>query len=185
MAAELANQGGARPRFGTVTGYDGFSCATVRLEPEGVDTGWLPIQALQVGGGWGIVAAPNIGDVARIEFQEGDSSAGSITGFLYNDGARSPEVPAGEFWIVRKDAGGLKFHNDGSVELRAAADLTVVVGGNMTATVQGDAEVAAQGAVTHKGGGQGSAGGVVQSNCICAFTGKPHVMISATVKASK
>ncbi|MRW88874.1 hypothetical protein GJ699_02630 [Duganella sp. FT80W] len=144
MAAELAGQGGARPRFGTVTGYDGFSCATVRLEPEGVDTGWLPIQALQVGAGWGIVAAPSIGDVAKIEFQEGDSSAGMITGFFNHDGARSPEVPAGEFWIVRKDGGFFKFLNNGNVVIKAAnVQITVdgQVGIDGNASVSGNMSV--------------------------------------------
>jgi hypothetical protein len=33
-------------------------------------------------------------------------------------------------------------------------------------------------------GGGGTAGGAVQKDCICAWNGQPHVMVSATVKAT-
>lgn len=41
------------------------------------------------------------------------------------------------------------------------------------------------GNVTIDGGGSGATKGCVQGDCICAYTGQPHPMVSATVKASK
>jgi uncharacterized protein involved in type VI secretion and phage assembly len=138
-AAQQSMQGVGSTRYGTVSSYDPntFS-AIILMQPEGVLTGWLPIETIQVGAGWGICAAPNVGDLARVEFQEGDMSAGMVTGFFFNDSARPPATPAGEFALVHKSGSLLKFHNDGSVELAAAQNLRATVGGNASIAVTGN-----------------------------------------------
>lgn len=171
MTAQLAGQGGGTTRLGALANYDpNTMTATVMLLPEQVLTGYLPIKALQVGSGWGIVAAPNAGDAVVVEFQEGDSSAGVITGFLFNDLSRPPAAPAGEVWIVRKDGGFIKLTNDGKISINGHAEidmtaptLNITVSGNATVSVGGTASytaalhhfsgpVAMDGALTVAGG---------------------------------
>jgi phage baseplate assembly protein gpV len=187
MQAQMAASDTALPKTGIVTSYDPDHYAVkVKLQPEDtIETGWLPLLSPWVGNGWGMFCAPSVGDSVEIQFEQGGAEAAFACMRFFNDQDRPLAAPSGEFWLVHKSGSMLKFHNDGTVELASSSHLTATVGGNLTATVQGDAEVDAQGSITHKGGGASSAGGVVQKDCICAFTGKPHVMISSTVKASK
>lgn len=104
-------------RLGTVSGYDASNfLAKVILQPEGTETGWLPISALAVGNGWGIQAAPNIGDMVEVEFAEGGIDAGLITGRFFSDTSRPGAVPAGEFWVVHQSGSFIKFKADGSIQ---------------------------------------------------------------------
>lgn len=184
--AGLAANGRAQSRIGTISSYDPARYSVkVLIQPEGTESNWMPLGAIGIGNGWGIVVGPQPGDQVLVEYEHGDFESGVIVARLFSTTQPAPAVPSGEIWAVQKSGSFLKFHNDGTVELNTASHLTATVGGNMTATVQGNVEFDAQGSVTHKGGGQGSAGGVVQADCLCAFTGTPHVMISATVKASK
>lgn len=57
-----------------------------------------------------------------------------------------------------------------------------VSGGNATVSINGKTSWSSSG-IDLDGGG-GSVKGVVQGNCICAYTGRPHGMVSGTVKAS-
>lgn len=54
----------------------------------------------------------------------------------------------------------------------------------VTVKTTGDVSTQAGGFVESRGGGLASAKGVVQGDCICPITGKPHIMISQYVKAS-
>ncbi len=55
-----------------------------------------------------------------------------------------------------------------------------------TATVNctGKATVKAEGGIDADGAGDGAVKGIVQGDCLCAFTGMPHPHVSATVKGS-
>lgn len=102
--AALAASGMAAPRFGTVTSYD-EATHTIKamLEPEGVETGWLPILVLMSGQGWGVYAAPAQGDQALLIFAEGDALVGVCAGFIPNDEDVPPKVPAGQIWLEHQD----------------------------------------------------------------------------------
>ena len=71
-------------------------------------------------------------------------------------------------------------------------DDTTVTSGDITVTVSAGkctVHIAGKTAWTSDGtieldGGSGSPKGVVQGDCICTYSGKPHPMISSTVKAS-
>lgn len=141
--------------MGTVSGYNSTNySAKVMIQPDNVETGWLPIASPWVGDTWGMVAPPTNGDVVAVICQEDDINAGIISLRLFNDKARPPSVadsngnpsyaPSGEFWLVHKKSGSLlKFHNDGSVELASDQNLAVTVGGDMNATVSGNAAIKA------------------------------------------
>ena len=54
--AGAMDQGGSQPRFGTVTSVDPTTAtARVKLQPEGVLSGWLPVLSPWVGSGLGDV----------------------------------------------------------------------------------------------------------------------------------
>ena len=66
----------------------------------------------------------------------------------------------------------------GNVVLTHSGNLTMNTTGNLSANVTGSATVNAN-KIKLKGGGSDI--GIVQGNCVCAFTGAPHPQISATV----
>jgi len=117
-----------QPRFGIVTSVDPVSyAARVVLQPEGVQTGWLPILSPWVGGGWGFVAVPNLGDQVLVVPQEGDAEHGVIIGCSYSSANRPPVGQPGELRIVHASGASLTFGNDGSVlltgNLRVTGDI--------------------------------------------------------------
>lgn len=125
LQAQLANQSRAAVRIGTISSYNPANyAAKVLLQPEGTETGWLPIASFQVGNGWGIFSPPSIGDMVEVQFQEDSSEAGLICGRFFNDTDRPLSVPSGEFWLVNQSGSKLKFHNDGTVELIAIGAIT-------------------------------------------------------------
>lgn len=137
--AQMAGQDRAASRMGIVSGYNPSNyCAKVRLMPEDVETGWLPIASMWVGAGWGMFSPPMLGEVVEVCFQEDDVDAGYIGHRLFHDAARPLSVPSGEFWLVHKSGSLLKFHNDGSVELHTAQNLNASVAGNANLAVSGN-----------------------------------------------
>jgi phage baseplate assembly protein V len=88
------------------------------------ETGWIPLGAVGVGNGFGVLTAPNIGDMVMVSFSDGSNAAPKIVGRFFSNVNVPPAVPAGETWIVHKSGSFLKFHNDGTVEMKAAAGAT-------------------------------------------------------------
>lgn len=142
--AMMAQQGKQHSRLGIVTAYDPNTYSVkVQFPPDASETGWIPMGALAVGSGWGILAAPVLGDQIEVVFQDGDRDAGIAGMRLFDNQSPPPVVPSGEFWIVHKTGSALKFHNDGKVELITNSDLTATVGGKLTATVTGTGTLSA------------------------------------------
>lgn len=188
-------------RSALVTSYDPNAYAVkVELQPEGTPTGWMPLVSPWVGNGWGLFAPPTIGDMIEVHFSEADPNVCYAAQRFYSDVDRPLPAPSGEFWLVHQSGSMLKFLNDGDVQLVTSRDLIVqvgrdinatvegdanlTVGGDATATITGAAEITANGGVKIDGSGGGATKGIVQGDCVCAFTGKPHAMISANVKGS-
>jgi len=166
MQAEMAGGNRASTRIATVSSYDPDNyCAKVIIQPDNVETGWLPVTSPWIGNGWGLFAPPAVGDMVEVQFQEGSIEAGFIVGRFYNDKQRPLATPGGEFWLVHKSGSLLKFHNDGTVELTAHAAMTYTatqhnfVGPvSMNSTLQtsgkitGGADIQAAGNVSDQGG---------------------------------
>ncbi len=193
LQADLA-QRASHSRLGKILGYDPNTYrAKVLIQPENQITGWMPVGSEWVGNNWGLFAPPAEGDAVLVEFFGGDFEAGIITRRLYhNEAAPVANVPIGEFWLVHQTGSALKFHNDGSVEVISNKNLTATVGGDMNATITGAMNAKVTGKVTISSnsevdlaGGNATPVGVVQGNCVCAFTGAAHPMVSATVKATQ
>lgn len=209
MRAQAGRQAGmiADSRMARVTSYDPttYSC-TVKILPEGdfqdegdtSDTGWIPVQTMWSGPGWGVYCPPSIGDQVFVSHAEGDAGAGQIIGRVFDADHLPLAVQSGEFWLVHASGSFFKFTNDGNVAINAHAGMTVTVTGDLSANVSGNCAVTAGGTLTTTSSGattinaagiglKGSGGamkGIVQGDCVCAFTGAPHPQISATVSGT-
>ncbi|MDE4918542.1 phage baseplate assembly protein V [Cupriavidus metallidurans] len=123
--AQMAQGEKTTHRVGQITAYDPNKYAVrVKFWPDTVESsGWIPLASTYVGAGWGLVAAPSIGDQVIVAFDREDQDAGVVVGRFFTDVEQPPAAPSGEFWLVHKSGSLLKFHNDGSVELQAAGTM--------------------------------------------------------------
>ena len=116
----------AKPQAGIVTSYDpGTYSAKVMLQPEGTETGFIPIRSIWSGNGWGVFSPPSIGDEVEIQHQEGGKNAPYIALRAFGDKFRPLPAPSGEFWLVHKTGSCIKLHNDGGVEIDSPVKLNI------------------------------------------------------------
>jgi phage baseplate assembly protein V len=105
----------------------------VQLQPEGNETGWLPLGSLWAGNGWGMFAAPPIGSQVEVQFIEGHPEAGVVGLHFFSDVDQALSVPSGEFWLVHANGASIKLTNDGK--------LTVSDGQGATVTLEGKGNI--------------------------------------------
>jgi phage gp45-like len=107
-----------QPRFGVVASVDpARHAARVRLQPENVLTGWLPVLSPWVGAGWGMAAPPMPGQQVLVLPQDGEGEHGVIVGGAWSDASTAPAAPVGELWLVHRTGSFLKLLNDGTVRI--------------------------------------------------------------------
>ncbi|MEJ0016745.1 MAG: phage baseplate assembly protein V [Acetobacteraceae bacterium] len=117
--AGALDQGSSQPRFGTVTSVNPKTAtAKVKLQPEGVLTGWLPVLSPWVGAGWGLCCPPSPGDQVLVLAQEGDAEHGIIVGRAFSSTQSAPEVASGELWLVHRSGSFIKLLNDGTIQVK-------------------------------------------------------------------
>jgi uncharacterized protein involved in type VI secretion and phage assembly len=152
---------------GLITSYDPANFSVrVQLQSEQILTGWLPLCSPWIGNGWGMFAAPTVGDMVAVHFFNGDLEAGFVEGRLYNDIDRPLSVPSGEFWLVHAtgsfakltDAGQIllqdkagslvNLNGDGTITVSCPGNASVSVGGNLSASVTGNMTATISGAAT-------------------------------------
>jgi hypothetical protein len=106
----------AQNRIGIVTSVNPTTyLAKVTIEPEGVQSGWLPIETVWVGNGWGMSCPPNIGDQVRLSPQDGDANSLMITGRIFSSQQQPPPANAGEMVMVHVSGSYFKLLNDGGI----------------------------------------------------------------------
>lgn len=159
--AALVAQGRVPGRLGVVSAYDPSTYSVKVQFPEddagngAPETGWIPLGALSVGSGWGILAGPVIGDQIKVEYQGGDRDAGVAALRLFDNQSPPPAVPSGEIWAVHKSGAFFKLTNDGKA--------TVSDGHGASVALNGDGTISSAGTWTHNGNvsfnGQVSANG--------------------------
>ena len=105
IQAQMAMSDVTYVKTGMVSGYnpDNFT-VKVTLQPEDVETGWLPLLSPWVGNGWGMFCAPAYGDQMEVQFEQGSSEAAFACMRFFNDTARPLPAPSGEFWLVHVGA---------------------------------------------------------------------------------
>jgi phage baseplate assembly protein V len=127
----------------TDTGYE----VRVKLQPEEVLSGWLPVLSPMVGNGWGIVSPPALNTQAFVVPQEGRADHGVVVGMTFNTQDMPPQpgntpVSEGQFALVHKNGSYLLF-NDDDVIVVTNRDMKATVGRDMTATVARNAAIQA------------------------------------------
>jgi len=131
--ASIAANSTASVKLGIVTSYDPANySAKVQLQPEGTETGWLPISTPFVGSGWGMFCPPSIGDMVEVQFQEGGIEAGFICGRMFNDDDRPVSCPIGEFYLIHKTGSYVKLFNDGRIKFNSTVEIDA---GNMASAL--------------------------------------------------
>jgi len=144
LQALRATAGKISSRIGQVISYNHAKFTVkVALQPDGLESGWLPIASPWTGNGWGMFAAPNIGDLVIVGFTSDDLNAGIVLGRLYYQDNRPLDVLTGEFWLVHSKGQSVKLTNDGK--------LTVSDGQGATAAFNGDGTISSQGTWSHAG----------------------------------
>jgi phage baseplate assembly protein V len=147
--SQMAGQGRGSMRLGLVTSYDPATYSVkVSMQPDNVESGWIPVAAQAVGNGWGILTPPRIGDQILVLMQDSDPEAGVAAWCLFNNVDVPPAVPSGEFWMMHKTGSYLKFLTDGSVDMHVAKNLTASVAGTTQITATGAVTLTAQADVT-------------------------------------
>lgn len=117
----------------TVDGYNPQD-HTVRVvtQPDGTLSGWVQIQAAQIG----MMVAPSANDPGWLEFHEGDGDAPIFVGSSHNDLKPPPaQIEAGEFYY--KSPFGQMFYvkADGSITSTDKAGTVIEADGAGNATV--------------------------------------------------
>ena len=131
--AILASNVHEHTRVGIVTSFDPARyAAKVTLQPEGNETGWLPVLTLWGGNGWGLFCPPTVGDVVTVSFQEGGREAGVIIGRFFSSITQPQATPSGELWMVHQSGTFMKFQNNGKVSIHGTTEIDV---GNVGATL--------------------------------------------------
>lgn len=149
MQAHAAAQSRSAARVGIVSSYDPNTYSVkVRLQPEDVETGWIPLKSAWVGNGWGLFAPPSIGDAIEVLPIESDFESAAAGERFYSDADRPLPCPSGEFWLVHESGSLLKFKNGGDVEVHVAGALAATVAGSATVSVGGDASLSVGGSIT-------------------------------------
>ena len=128
----------ARPKTGIVTSYDPANySAKVRLQPEDVETGWLPIRTPWSGKSWGMFCPPSIGDEVEVQFQESGKQAPYIALRAFGDRFRPLSVPSGEFWLVHKSGASFKLKNDGTLVMTDGFGAVFTLNGDGSSSITG------------------------------------------------
>lgn len=139
QTAAIQGMDRAAVRHGIITSYDPTTHAVkVTIQPEDIVTGWLPLQALAVGSGWGAVFAPTLGEQVQVSFQEDDATLGTVGLRFFNDEDAPPQVPAGEWWLLHKDGASIKFTADGKLTIVDAAGAVIQLSNDGKIRVTGD-----------------------------------------------
>jgi len=136
----LIGQYGANRR-GTVLSYQPQPpMAKVMLQPENIETGWLPVLSPWVGNGWGLVIPLAQGDQVLLVCEEGDGQNFAIKGRYYSDVNQAPgtQPVAGEMYMQSESGSRLYFQTGNVVTLAAGTiNLQAPGGGNTTVAVEG------------------------------------------------
>src|SRR4249920_4201831 len=112
---QAAAQDGNAPanRWGTIQSVDTTNMtAKVKIQPEDVLSGWLPINAPVAGPGWGVVCPPVAGQQVKIIPDAGDHESYSIAGSTWSKANMPPPgSKSGELWLVHATKASFKLLN--------------------------------------------------------------------------
>jgi phage baseplate assembly protein gpV len=104
--------------------------AKVRYEPhdpndqDNAEGGWIPIQAVANGKGFGIYSLPKVGQPVEVAFDMGDHETGRIVQRHSSEQNQPPQnMKEGEHWFVHETGSAIKFAQDGTVSILGAGSI--------------------------------------------------------------
>ena len=127
-------------RWGIVTGAKGAT-VKVTIQPEGVQSDWLPLMSSTVGNGWGMVHIPPNGTQVLLLPDTGDHESYVVLGSTWNDQDAAPSAAQGEVWLVHSSGSFVKLTNDGKVSIQDQGGCSLTFQNNGTATLVGTLQV--------------------------------------------
>lgn len=99
-----------------VTSYDPDTYAIKgTYQPEGKESGWVPLAAQHTGNGYGIATGPAVGDQYEVAFHGGDMESPYVVGRAFSDKDKAPRVESGETKIRHKDGSQIFLNKTGEV----------------------------------------------------------------------
>ena len=115
----------AKTQYGTVSAYNpnDYTIKAI-IQPEGIETGWIPLASPWVGNNLGAVFGPAINDQVRLDFVGGEIEASIAGGRFFNVNARPPIVNSGQAAIVDGSGSYVRLNNDGTITLGANTGIT-------------------------------------------------------------
>lgn len=163
----------SQPRIGLVSSYDPDKHSVkVKFQPEDIESGWIPIQTLGIGNGFGVASAPKLQDQVKVSFQEGNGDTGMVVGRIFSKKDRPPKLEEGETAIRHEKLGStIKLDKDGKISLAQDngpainldkdGHITLTQASGAVVTVKKDGTIyhkPASGKFVHLGGGEGDGG---------------------------
>lgn len=156
----------AKTQYGTITAYNPNDYTVkVLLQPEGVETGWIPLTAPWSGNGLGAVFGPILGTDCRVDFAGGLPEAAMAGGRFFNANNAPPVVQSGQGAIVDKAGSYARLNGDGTITWGATVGITSTTPllkqvGDMevTGNLQVDQNITATQNISDLGGAHGSVG---------------------------
>ncbi|MBX9934561.1 MAG: phage baseplate assembly protein V [Methylobacterium sp.] len=122
-------------RIGEVTSYNKETHAVkLKLQPEGIETGWVPLGGIAIGKGFGIAIGAKAGDQMVVSFVDGDHNNPVVISRIFSDQQKPPKVKGGEFAIWHESGTRAVYAEDGSITQTHATGGTVTwdKSGNLT-----------------------------------------------------
>ena len=127
---ERHSAGRHNKRAGLVTSWDPKKhLAKVMFQPEGHETGWLPVHTMAAANGSGHMTGltqgdgKTTGDHVEVVYQEGDFETGAIVARIHSEVDAAPTVQSGEQLFSTPFGQSIKMANDKSVAIAGASNL--------------------------------------------------------------
>jgi len=134
-------------KYGNITAYNPNNYTVkVMLQPEGIETGFIPLATIWVGNNFGAVFGPNIGDSVKLDFIDGNVQASVVGGRFYNVSALPPLVRSGQAALVDSQGSFIRLNNDGTITMNAPNGITLT-----TPTLTQNGNVQVNGKITASG----------------------------------
>lgn len=125
-------------RVGVVSSYDPATHSVkLTMQPEGYQTGWVPIATMGIGNGFGIFCGPSTGDSVIVAYHESDKKTPIVIGRLPTNEDAPVSAQSGE--VVFKSAFGsaLQMLKDGSAALTTEKGSQITCSPDGTITMTG------------------------------------------------
>lgn len=104
------------PRVGLVSSYNKkLHAVKVKFQPEGTESGWIPLTSMAVGNGFGILSAPNVNDQVEVEFQEGSMGVARVRLRHFSSVDNPPQIDPGEHALIHQSGSTIYHKKDGTL----------------------------------------------------------------------